>query len=167
MVITKKYLTDPISISLIKKHLRIYDDYEDELLELYANSAVSYIEDWVCSPVRETEVTITTDTVKVNESINLRYFDSLVSIKSNDTDIYTNGYAIEDDYITFYKEYSNVAIVYKQRKIDIGYLQQCINLIVGDWYENREGSTLDAKSVSNLTASCLSRLLCMHSQPVK
>ena len=77
------------------------------------------------------------------------------------------AFDIKDGYITFYKEYTNVVIVYNLVKINIQYLPQCINLIVGDWYENREGSALDNKSVSVAVSTALSRMLFMHSQPVK
>ena len=162
-----QFLSNPINLRLLKQHLRVFSTDEDELIEMYANNAVAYIEDWICGYVRDAKETITTDFVNVNESIFLENYDSLVSIKSNNTDISVNDFDIKDGYITFFKEYSNVVIVYNCAKIDIKYLPQCINLIVGDWYENREGSALDNKSVSVAVSTALSRMLFMHSQPVK
>ena len=162
-----KYLSNPINMRLLKQHLRIFSTDEDELIEMYANNALAYIEDWVCGYVRDAQETVSVDTVNVNESILLNNYDSLVSIKSNNTDISVNDFDIKDGYITFFKEYPNVVIVYNLVKINIQYLPQCINLIVGDWYENREGSGLDNKSVSANVSTALERMLFMHSLPIK
>ena len=74
---------------------------------------------------------------------------------------------IYENCIIFWKEYTNVVIEYMQTKINIKYLQQCINLIVGDWYENRENSTLEKQSVSTNVSTCVGRMLSMHAQAIK
>lgn len=167
MEIQNTYLDNPLNMRILKQHLRIFDNDEDELIEMYANNALGVIEDVVCGNIRDIKTTISLESVNVNQEITLNNLKSIVSVKSNNVTISESDYLVYENVIVFWKEYESVVIEYLQTKIDIKYLPQCINLIVADWYENREGSTLDTKSVSVSTYSCLRRLLGMHSQPVK
>ena len=167
MTIENIYLENPIRINLIKQHLRVYSEDEDELIEMYANNALAYIEEWVNGNVRECKTTISVDTVRINQEIQLPRFRNVLSVKSNNTTIPDSDYMIYDNCIIFWKEYTNVVIEYMQTKINIKYLQQCINLIVGDWYENRENSTLEKQSISTNVSTCVSRMLAMHAQAIK
>lgn len=167
MNIQIEVLENVINLNLIKLHLRLNSDEENELIEMYANNALAYIEEWVNGNVLAKKATITYGNVKTNVLYEINKYNSLVSIKSGNDTIPETDYKIFNDRIIFCKDFDNVVVVYNQSKIEIKTLQQCINLIVADWYEHREALELEEKSVSGTTSCSLRNLLDMHKNPVR
>lgn len=150
----------PYSVEKLKQHLRIYSEDENEYIEDLAESAISYIETYIGNNVIHWQTALT-GSVKAGRKYHLKKFREIISVKSENETI--TDYIIENDAIIFQQDYSNAEIKYNETFCYIGYLQQCINLLVADWYENRT----NLSQSENVGISSLKRLLGMYSVPVK
>jgi uncharacterized phiE125 gp8 family phage protein len=109
--------TPPVSLTLCKKHLRVSSDDENELIELYRDSAVAYIEGYTTRALGATQYQQTFDawpggcglvlgTAPLRSVSEVAYIDEAGAEQTIDTDNWFLTKTTEGGTVHFYSDYS-------------------------------------------------------------
>lgn len=143
-----------VDLALVKKQLIIESDFveDDDLLELYVNSAIEYLENKIHSDIYNKNCILTIENFRGDKLIiEETPFKSVEEIKVNNVII--SGYTINETFIDFrilfndYIDDSKIEIKFKTGYNTIPTpLLHCILLLVNDSYENRGTEFYSEKS---------------------
>ena len=144
-----------VDLALVKKQLIIESDFveDDDLLQLYINSAIEYLENKIHSDIYSKNCTLTIENFRGNKLIiEETPLKSIEEVKVDGQII--SGYTFNDDsFLDFRIEFDDYIDDSKiEVKFKTGYttiptpLLHCILLLVNDSYENRGTEFYSEKS---------------------
>lgn len=171
---------EPIAMSELKLHLRLTDDTtEDPLLSTLIAAARQYCEQHTGLAFGTQTLELILDAFPTSAiSLPTQPVQSVTSIKYKDylgveTTVSTADYVVDTDSATIapaYGKYWPTFTAYPINPVRIQYvagyttipesLQQAMLLLIGHWYENREGTIISA--VSKELEFAVSSLLALH-----
>lgn len=146
--------TSIVDLALVKKQLVIESDFveDDDLLQLYINSAIEYLENKIHSDIYSKNCTLTIENFRGDKLIvEETPFKSIEEIKVDNEII--SGYTVNETFIDFRIEFEDYLVDADiVVKFQTGYntiptpLLHCILLLVNDSYENRGTEFYSEKS---------------------